>query len=219
MPVPARPASTLLLTRERDGLEVYMQRRNRNLEFLGGYYVFPGGRRDEIDLKARVAEVESPEDNSLKLGSYAAAIREAFEEAGIFIACHQNGELFAPEGKTKDRLAELRTELHKGKSSFIEILTAFDLFYDLDRLFWFAHWITPEFSPRRFDTQFFIAELPTGQTPQAFAEEADEEVWIKPQKALDLCESGGMFMIPPTIASLARLRDCQTFSEAARLTR
>lgn len=210
-------------------LEVYLTRRHSQLKFLGGFYVFPGGRRDEEDfceqailrmrardLKKKVEQVDSKESVEAKLGYYATAIREAFEEAGVLIACQKNGEQVLLSGEKKKELDLLRAKLHQRQISFLQILSELDLYYDLDRLFWFAHWITPKTSPKRFDTQFFVAQIPEGQTPKAFSEEIEEELWISPKEALEKWKRGEMKMIPPTLASLGRLNRISAFPDLAR---
>lgn len=74
--VPVRPASTVVLLRERHGtLETLLLRRNKALLFAGGFWVFPGGAIDAAD---RAAAGEDPE-----LAARIAASREAQEEAGV----------------------------------------------------------------------------------------------------------------------------------------
>lgn len=212
------PASTLTILRERKGIEVYLTRRNANLVFLGGYHVFPGGRRDEDDfseaaikrmhaasLKLKAEQVESREPQAQRLGYYSAAVREAFEEAGILIACQRGGGRIKPGRELKKELARERSAIHAGRITFLQMLEQFDFAYDLDRLFWYARWVTPEFSPRRFDTQFFAAALPRGQRPAGFPEEVDDEFWVRPEDALAQWRAGKLAMIPPTAASLATL--------------
>jgi len=214
----AHPASTLIVVRENSGLEVYLTKRNPSLNFLGGFFVFPGGRRDAEDyseealgrmrardLKAKAEQVESGEGMEQKLGYYAAAIREAFEEAGVLIACLKSGEPVSLSVELKSELELLRGKLHRREISFLKILPELDLYYDLDRLFWFAHWVTPRTSPKRFDTQFFVTQLPVGQCPKAFSKEVEQELWIGPGEALSRWKKGEMKMIPPTLASLDRL--------------
>ena len=228
-PVTPLPAATLLLVRQKKALEVYLTRRHPGLNFLAGHFVFPGGRRDQSDfskpalarmfsqdIDARADEVDSQEPRPEKLGYYAAAIREAFEEAGVLIACEKNGKPFTPDAKMKKLLEKIRPQIHSGKMSFVEMLCELDLYFDLDRLFWFAHWITPEFSPKRFDTQFFLAEIPKGQSPKGFAEEVDQELWIAPKKAIERWACADLLMIPPTVASLQQLSQFETFRDAVK---
>jgi hypothetical protein len=65
-----------------------------------------------------------------------------------------------------------------------------------------AHWITPEFEPRRFDTRFFVAALPTGQRARDVSGEADQAAWITVADAVAAHEAGTMAMLPPTIEAL-----------------
>ncbi len=44
----------------------------------------------------------------------------------------------------------------------------------------FAHWITPEVEPQRFDTRFFVAALPAGQVCRDVGGEADPRLWVRP---------------------------------------
>ncbi len=224
------PAATLILVRGDSGpLEVYLTRRNQNLKFLGGFYVFTGGKRDHDDISAASLErmkaadlgkkaraVEGAEPEAQKLGFYAAAIREAFEEAGILIACDQTGAQIRPDEKLKSALGNFRGLLHARKIGFLSILTELNLYYDLEALSWFAHWVTPKTSPRRFDTQFFIAESPSSQSPEPHSEEIDDALWIGPSEALEAWKQGKLKMIPPTLASLDRLSRFTSLAELAQ---
>ena len=49
---------------------------------------------------------------------------------------------------------------------------------------YFGHWITPEGAPRRYDTRFFLAAEPPGQTPLHDDHEVIAHVWIRPADAL-----------------------------------
>mgnify|MGYP002623994408 CR=1 FL=1 len=74
---PAHPAATVALPRDSDaGTEVLLVRRNSKLAFHGGAWVFPGGRIDPEDRDA------APTDDVRDAARFA-AVREAFEEAGI----------------------------------------------------------------------------------------------------------------------------------------
>ena len=75
-----------------------------------------------------------------------------------------------------------------------------------------AHWITPEVEPRRFDTRFLIASLPEGQQVVEAGTESVGGRWWKPADALAECYAGRMMMLPPTIATLEELK---AFSSAA----
>ena len=78
---PAVPAATVIVLRDvatevGTGLEVLMARRNKNLAFVGGHWVFPGGRIDAEDVDGAGDEEES---------ARRACVREAHEEVGLAI--------------------------------------------------------------------------------------------------------------------------------------
>jgi hypothetical protein len=74
-----------------------------------------------------------------------------------------------------------------------------------------ARWITPEASPRRFDTWFFAAALPPGQTPTAAPEghadpgESESGTWLAPAAALEAARAGEITLLPPTAVTLGEL--------------
>ncbi len=90
----------------------------------------------------------------------------------------------------------------------------------LDALVPFAHWITPDFVPKRFDTHFFLAVAPADQALVHDGREAVDSVWISPQEAL--AEHGRRFkLLFPTHRNLWKLaahRDAASALAAARAT-
>jgi 8-oxo-dGTP pyrophosphatase MutT (NUDIX family) len=74
----AHPAATVVLLRDRaGGCEVLLVRRNAQLSFHGGAWVFPGGRIDAADYGAG--------DDDIVAAARRAAVREAREEAGLLL--------------------------------------------------------------------------------------------------------------------------------------
>lgn len=87
------------------------------------------------------------------------------------------------------------------------------------RLLPWAHWITPEYERRRYDTQFFVAQLPEGATAQDVSGETDRADWQRPAETLTDLAAGRIGMLPPTISILLELADLTTWSaveDAAR---
>ena len=76
-----------------------------------------------------------------------------------------------------------------------------------------AHWITPEIEPRRYDTRFFIAALPADQVASDISGETDRAEWTTPNDALAAERSGEMRMLPPTMSILIELADLSTMAE------
>lgn len=70
-----------------------------------------------------------------------------------------------------------------------------------------AHWITPEFEPRRYDTHFFVAELPAGQQARDISGETDFAAWTTPAAALADHQAGTIALMPPTWSILAELAE------------
>jgi 8-oxo-dGTP pyrophosphatase MutT (NUDIX family) len=76
-----------------------------------------------------------------------------------------------------------------------------------DDLHPWAHWITPEAEPRRYDTQFFVARMPADQHAQDISGETDDAAWWSPDAALQAERSGAMALMPPTLSIMLELAD------------
>jgi 8-oxo-dGTP pyrophosphatase MutT (NUDIX family) len=94
---PLRPAATVVLLRDVDGLEVYLQHRHRRLSFAGGVYAFPGGRVDPADARAADASLGLPAQEWARRfessvdearAHVAAVLRELEEETGVAMDGH-----------------------------------------------------------------------------------------------------------------------------------
>ncbi len=198
MAVKPRPASTVILVDSK--ARVYMTKRPDTMRFLGGYYVFPGGAVEPDDHEVRPSSLQK--ENSIELSYYIAAARELFEEVGIFLGCREDG---SPFNLKEEKTSAYRQNLMNGSMSFSNMLKKESLRLDLDLLRYFGHFITPEMSPIRFDTRFFIASLPAGQSPQPDRGEIADAFWVSPLAALEALKTGEMPMVKPTILSLAAL--------------
>ncbi len=77
----------------------------------------------------------------------------------------------------------------------------------------FSRWITPAEVKIRFDTWFYLAPLPPGQTPEVDGEEVVDARWYTPQAALEASRSGELFLVFPTIKHLEQLSGFQTADE------
>jgi len=171
-PAVPRDAATVILLRQAPELEAFLLRRTRVLEFAPGACVFPGGSVDERDADPAIGETAwagpSPADLGDQLGIAAdrarglvcAAVRETFEESGVLLAGSSPTDLV----RDGEVLAEDRRRLLDGSVSLGGLLGRRGLVLRADLLTPWARWITPEVSPRRFDTWFFAAALPPGQT-------------------------------------------------------
>ena len=212
-----RPAATVMVVRDGQHpvapLEVLMLRRNLRSEFVGGAHVFPGGAVDPADDGEDAAGVCAGGDYASAsallglegggLGYWVAAVRECFEEAGILLAVPDGGgTLSLDDPADAARFAAHRRALNGGGGSFVELCRREGLRVPLDRIHYFAHWVTPEGLSRRYDTRFFVAAAPPGQVPAHDAAETVADVWVRPADALALHRAGEMELILPTIRNL-----------------
>ena len=86
-----------------------------------------------------------------------------------------------------------------------------------------AHWVTPAFEPRRYDTWILAAAMPAGQEARGTTTESDHSDWVRPRDLLDRHTAGEVRMLPPTVVSLqqlARFADAVSFlADRPRVTR
>jgi len=205
---PARPASTVVLLRSGSPIDVFLVRRSDSIAFMGGAHVFPGGRVDAIDrlddaaaivdgvdaLAARMNDIPAAD----AVAQHVAAVRELFEEAGVLLARPLT------EASIR-RLDARRRALLAGETSLPEIARAEGLRLALDELAYFAHWVTPEIEIKRFDTRFFVARAPEGQTPIHDAGETSHSEWVDPAEAIERCRRQEISLPPPTWTTLSML--------------
>lgn len=194
----ARPAATVLLVRDGgDGIEVLMLERRLESGFVPGAWVFPGGGLDPVDHDPAAHTVtDGPADRRDGLAHRLAAVRETFEEAGVLLARHRTGQ--SPEPALVARLQPDRHRLEVGEISVTDLCTRHDLVLQTAALRPFAHWVTPEGPPRRYDTRFFVAPAPDGQPASPCGREATAAHWVGPADVLARAAAGALPLILPT---------------------
>ena len=195
---PPRPAATIVVVRDAaGGIEVLLSRRAERGDHNSGAWVFPGGIVDPGDRQAHdcCAGLDDAAA-SARLGLaangldyYIAAVRECFEESGLLFATDRSGELVrlddvAAGDRQAGALAAWRGPLHRNERPLGEMCREFGLTLALDRLAYLSHWLTPLARPKRFDTRFFIAAAPGGQTAAFDGTEMVEQLWLRPADAL-----------------------------------
>jgi 8-oxo-dGTP pyrophosphatase MutT (NUDIX family) len=217
---PAIPASTVVLIRPAAAsFEVLLVKRHDNVAFMGGAHVFPGGRVDATD------RIEDPEgicdgvaqavarmpdiDPIDAIACHVAAIRELFEEAGVLLA--------RPEGAV--RLREHRHDVASGALTLRQLVGREGLRLALDELVPFAHWVTPEIEIKRFDTRFFVAQLPAGQSAVHDDRETIESEWMEPGLAVERCRRDEIALPPPTWTTLRTLSKLSSAADVMQWAR
>jgi 8-oxo-dGTP pyrophosphatase MutT (NUDIX family) len=214
-PAEAVPAATVMMLRDSpEGLEVFMVVRHHQIDFASGALVFPGGKADPADFDPELDPLldGASEDKDMR-AVQVASIREAFEECGVLLARPADGEDLI-DGARLTELEPYRDQLHKGKLTILEFLTRENLRLACDRLVHYAHWVTPEMMPKRFDTHFFLAAAPADHLAVHDGHESVDSVWITPEEALADAASGKHTVIFPTLRNIEKLGHQATVADA-----
>jgi 8-oxo-dGTP pyrophosphatase MutT (NUDIX family) len=198
-----------------------MVQRHHRIDFARGALVFPGGKVDAGDgdagLRSRVAGAEALEPAALALRI--AGVRETFEECGVLLARGRGEPALLSEARVVALEGRYRARLLGGELGIGAIAEREDLELAADLLVPFAHWITPEGAPRRFDTHFYLVEAPQDQVAAHDGSESVDSVWIEPGRALEEGRAGRRTVVFPTrlnLRKLARSRSVQEALERAR---
>ena len=193
-PVTPRPSATVLLTRDGDPWELLLVRRPGGADFAPGAYVFPGGTVHEDDRQF---------EDEIRM----AAVRELFEEAGILLAA----------GAGEAECAFVRRQIESG-ASFGDALRELGLAPAFDELVMFARWVTPALLRRRFDTRFYLARMPAGQSVHPQEGEVTDWMWISPARALASPDVMLVYATRAVMESVDQSSDVdRLFAEARRL--
>ncbi len=198
MPEPRLSASVMLVRDGPRGLETFMVRRHARSPVFPSAYVFPGGTVDEDDLVFHAADgdallaslagrSDTPVSPTEATALFVCAARELFEEAGVLLVRDAAGGLLEVEPSEvtlQERLESARLALQAHEVSFAGVLGERSWRPAFERLVPFSHWITPAAVATRFDTRFFVAELPRGQQALHDTIETSEGLWLAPAVAL-----------------------------------
>lgn len=213
-----RDAATVALLRDSaDGIEVFMLKRSSTLVFSPSAHVFPGGALDEEDRSPSMARRCRPVrgGHDVELPYFVAAIREAFEEAGLLLATDGSGEMIrldAPD--VAERFALHRKAMHAGELLIEDLCADEGLVLATDLLVPFGHWITPRGAPRRFDTRFFAARAPSHQLATSDGFETTSGLWARPHDVIAANDGGEVELILPTRRSLESLASFSSVDDA-----
>jgi 8-oxo-dGTP pyrophosphatase MutT (NUDIX family) len=197
-PVTPVPAATLLLVRDSPaGIEVLLTTRHGAAGFAAGATVFPGGKVDAGD--------RTRGGDALRF----AGIRETFEECGILLARRAGDGAMLSAAALAEVLAP-----QSSVSDFGAFIDRAGLTLATDLLVPFAHWITPEDQPKRFDTHFFLAPAPADQVAMHDGREAIVVRWLTPEGAIAAARRGEIKLVLPTRLNLLKLGRSKTVAQA-----
>ncbi len=183
---PLRDSAAVVLVRGAgEALETFWTLRGDAVSFMPGFRSFIGGKVDAEDADLEVAGARDDAERMLM----ACAIREAFEEAGVLVALDGTPSLEAA--------AEARAQLLAGAARFPDLARARGWRFRADGLAFAGRWQTPPFSALRFDTVYYVARVPDGQSPSIVPGELASGEWVRPIIALDRWRHGeGTFAAP-----------------------
>lgn len=201
--VPAQPAASILLIRDgAGGLEVLMIERAKTMRFAPGALVFPGGKVDVEDSQ-RWRWHKYLKHNRRTFADAAcriAAARELYEETNILLGDTNFADIVGTTLPFDKLLARAAVKLK------------------LDEMVPFAHWVTPETMPRRFDTYFFLA-ADDDHIEKHDGVEAVAAKWFKPRKILADWENDKVPLMFPTRLNLMKLARSSTVASALQAAR
>lgn len=192
----------MVLARGPGSPEILVVRRAERLRAFGGFIAFPGGKVAPADA-----------DQATVQPRCVTAARELFEEAGILIA-RRPDRSFPTAGP---ELEGLRRELLGSKRSFREVLDVLKVSIDQSDFNPVGTLTTPAFSAVRFETAFFFADMPPGQTAEVWPGELDEGRWAPADILLDEWIAGLSLISPPTVLILQAICGLPASQIAERL--
>lgn len=188
-----------------------MVTRHQQSTFAAGALVFPGGKVDPEDRNDGWGETVDgwhsvPTDQrALRI----AAIREVFEETGLLMAQSSASRDCAAETATT-----ARREIREGHLDFLTFARSAGIVFDAKQLVPFAHWITPEAMPKRFDTHFYLIAVASEQQAVSDGLEITNAEWIAPAEALRLGRARERIVGFPTRLNLQLLAESRNVNEA-----
>ena len=227
-PKPPRASGAVVPWRrmeEGDGIEVFWIQRAEGLPFMGGWHAFPGGGVSSADLAVPVQgmpegldETQStagafpesladglPEGGGLEPdlvpGLLACVVRELFEETGVLLVEELLPDHHEGPVTSAGHLAGARDRLLAREVRFSEVVTDLGLTPDASSLRFAGRWLTPPFTPLRFDNRFFLLEWPrrAALQPTVRAEECADGEWVEPAEAWRRWRRGEVLAAPPIL--------------------
>lgn len=194
--VPKDAAAVVLVRGYAEDAQVYWARRGERMAFLGGFYAFPGGQRDAADAETPVDDCDDAELAAM----ISCAARELFEETGVLAAR-------GADSLTKGQLDSLLDDLTSERMTFAQLLSHYGLRLDAREFTFVGRWVTPPFSPRRFDTLFFLVRCPRKQEPRIRTIEFDQGEWTNAHAAYERWRSSEILVAPPVLHAIKTLAD------------
>jgi ribonuclease/clavin/mitogillin len=193
---PHRASAVVLLVRGTgDALETFWVRRSDSVSYMPGFRSFVGGTVNPEDAGLPIDGAEPGPRRELM----ACALREAFEECGVLVGVERPGPA--------ERIAEARRRLLAGEADFPALAREHGWVFRGDALAFAGRWVSPPFAPRGFETDYFLARVPDGQSASVHVGELAEGDWIRPREALERWRDGHETFAAPILWSLIAMAE------------
>ncbi|XP_060084511.1 acyl-coenzyme A diphosphatase NUDT19-like [Ylistrum balloti] len=208
---PQVSASVLCLRRVKQSFEILFVQRPKTSRVAPEYYVFPGGKIDPEDASdsalSRLSNT-SPTccSTDVTYPIALAACRELYEEVGILVT--------QDETESVDSLATMIS-----LETFYTDLIKAQIKLDISKLHYWLRWITPKPMPVRFDTYFFVLQVPEQLQVFPHPDEIENICWMHPQEALMAYTEGQMPMLFPTVRNLEQLASLECIDDVITFVR
>ena len=228
--------------------KVLMLRRSGKSQFMPNMYVYPGGKIADSDFDRKWSEVfktfgqisveeiidtkranrpllmnprasDTPEMLNRELAFRICALRETFEESGIFLPSNTS-----TTSVPLDELAKWRKPVYEDPKKFLELCFHFESSPDIWSLLEWNDWLTPigrtELGTRRFDTIFYTHFHDEGDPPIATLDEKEvtDVIWKDPGQILKESQDGKVMLAPPQVYELTRMSHVRDFEQLRDVT-
>ena len=154
--------------------------------------------KKEVDARLRM--MFNAISEGVQYTEFERARLSGFMQAGVFLG-YRDG----PGREDFEEVCERRTTGGLLPGWFHEWTVSGDWTLAFSWLAPWAHWITPKLRRQRYDTRFFLAFMPDGQTCTPDARETTEGIWIGPKEGLEGNLQGKIPLSPPTLVTLHEL--------------
>jgi 8-oxo-dGTP pyrophosphatase MutT (NUDIX family) len=122
------------------------------------------------------------------------------------------GGAVEPEEQTAEHPYELAARRELREEAGIELAADAELVQ-------FSRWITPALVETRYDTVFFLAQLPADQEARVDGNECVAHRWLTPEHALAQYSAGELSLVFPTIKHLQQLAPFTSAAEPIERSR
>jgi len=172
-----------------------------------------------VGAPATISKLSSVRPAARAIGFWIAALREVFEETGLLLAYDRHGTQIVPDDGGRPRLEAYRARCRRESAVFLTMLAEERITLATDRMAYYAHWITPEERPVRYDTRFFVAAAFDDARPEPDGVEVVGWRWLTPAAALTQHAAGELplpFVTQQILMSIAPSPRVAALLEAAR---